>query len=286
MIPIKYDQDFVISLFCIIDDLLKLLFPLNHISNKRGRKNKLVCAEVLTLGILFISSNCDSFSQFLRCTYFDEIFNLNEYSRLLRKVKDNIEVLILLMVVICHFNRQNCHWLKFIDSIPVKVVSNKRIFTYTSSNKAGRGKSSIGWFYGFKVHLIVDYYGNILNFRITSGNTSDIDKDVINQLLKEIEGVVVGDKAYQSKELFKKLNELKIYWLTGIKKSVKNINAIVFEGYHQLKKLRQGIETINGQIKYRQGMETSTPRSTRGYMYRYLYAIFSYMIFKQFLGSV
>src|SRR6476646_4467548 len=261
MIPVKYDSYFVISLFCVVDDLVRLILPINHNSvSKRGRKNKLVCAEVITLGILFISSNCDSLAQFLRCTRFDDVFNLNEYSRLLRKLKNNLEILVLVMVLICHFNRKHCHWLKFIVSMPVRVVANKRIFTYSSSIDAGRGKSSIGWFYGFKVHLVVDFNGNLLNFRISSGNTADLNQDIITQLLKEIDGVVVGDKGYQSKELFQKLQEVGIYWLSRLRKSVKQTQTQVYEGYHELKKLRQKLETINGQIKYRQGMESSKPR--------------------------
>ena len=123
------------------------------------------------------------------------------------------------------------------------------------------------------------------NFKITSGNVSDKNQDLIQEMTKDLEGVLVGDKGYQSQKLFKILNELKIHFLTRLRKSIKNTKAIVFEGYHELKRLRQKIETINGQIKYRQGMESSLPRSDKGYLWRYVFAIFNYVLLNQFLSG-
>ncbi|EQA61964.1 transposase, IS4-like family protein [Leptospira alexanderi serovar Manhao 3 str. L 60] len=51
---------------------------------------------------------------------------------------------------------------------------------------AQRGKSSTGWFYGFKLHLIINDQGEILSFMITPGNVDDRNSKVIFPLVKNI----------------------------------------------------------------------------------------------------
>ncbi|MEZ5451392.1 MAG: transposase [Thiothrix sp.] len=88
----------------------------------------------------------------------------------------------------------------FIDSTPLAVCENLRIPRHrTFSGAAGRGKSSTGWFYGFKLHLVVDDCGEILSFAITPGNTDD--RKPVPTLLKQVTGKVFGDRGYISKEL-------------------------------------------------------------------------------------
>lgn len=290
MLGLKYDEDFVISVFCTVDNLFakikeSLASPvsLEH-SSSRGRHAKMSISETTTFGLLFLLSDTDSFKDFRNFTKLEKYFQLNEYSRLLRKIKSSTDYLILGLVLICHFNRQSCSLVKLIDSMPLAVCRNKRIFTYKVSSLPDRGKGSIGWFYGFKLHLLVDQKGHLLNFRLTPGNVSDKNHELVGQLLKDINGVVIGDKGYQSNPLFQELYDQGIYWLTGLKKSVRLKQALVIEGYHELKKLRQKIEQINGQLKYRQSMESSLPRSNDGYLWRYIFALTNYVLLNQFMS--
>lgn len=283
MSMLKYNSDFVICLFCTIDDICKQIIPFKD-KSKGGRPNNLTISELITISILFLNSGCDAFSKFYLFANLQEYFNLNSYPRLLHNLKSSLIWQLLILVLICHKNRQVGDEIKFIDSMPIKVCKNKRIFTYKVSNLADRGKSSIGWFYGFKVHLVVDKNGKLLNFKITTGNISDKNQELLRALTKNLKGLLIGDKGYQSKEMFSEFKNRGLYFLTGLRKSKRQNTSLVFQGYHQLKKLRQKIETINGQVKYRQGMESSLPRSNGGYFWRYTSAILSFCILSQFMG--
>jgi hypothetical protein len=58
--------------------------------------------------------------------------------------------------------------LKFTDATRIPVCKNKRIFNHkVADGVAKRGKSSMGWFFGFKLHLCIDENGNILNCKVT-----------------------------------------------------------------------------------------------------------------------
>jgi hypothetical protein len=62
----------------------------------------------------------------------------------------------------------------YIDSTPLPVCKNQRIHRHrTFKGVAERGYSSMGWFYGFKLHLVANNNGEIMNFQISKGNTFD-----------------------------------------------------------------------------------------------------------------
>ena len=86
-----------------------------------------------------------------------------------------------------------------IDSKPLPVCHNRRIHSNkVFDSQAARGKSSMGWFYGFKVHLIINQQGEIINFLFTPGNVADNNKAVLRHLFKGIKGKCFGDKGYMS----------------------------------------------------------------------------------------
>ena len=137
----------------------------------------------------------------------------------------------------------------------------------------------MGWYFGFKMHLVIDTRENILKMRITSGNVSDRNYDLVLDLCEELTGIIVGDAGYDSIKIRTALMEKGLKYLTGTKKTTKKL---VERGYHELKKLRQQIETVNACIKYRRGCASSLPRSTNGYLMRYIDAVLSYSILKAF----
>ncbi|MBK8678904.1 MAG: transposase [Sphingobacteriales bacterium] len=67
-----------------------------------------------------------------------------------------------------------------------------KVFAKTAS----KGKSSMGWFFGFKLHLIVNHKGQIVDFALTTGQVADNSKDLLNKLLEKISGTLFGDKGY------------------------------------------------------------------------------------------
>ena len=81
------------------------------------------------------------------------------------------------LIPIAAFMQSRCgkgKGIAFVDSTPLCACKNIRIPRHkTFKDVAGRGKSSTGWFYGFKLHLMVDDCGKILSFSITRGNVDD-----------------------------------------------------------------------------------------------------------------
>ena len=117
-----------------------------------------------------------------------------------------------------------CTGISFVDSSPLLVCNNRRIHSHkVFKGIAERGKSSTGWFYGFKLHLIINDRGEILNFAITKGNTSDKNKDLIMRLVKDVFGKMYGDKGYISQPLFDALFQNEIHLVTKIKSNMKNV---------------------------------------------------------------
>ncbi|MBE8416775.1 IS982 family transposase, partial [Leptospira borgpetersenii] len=110
---------------------------------------------------------------------------------------------------------EKCSGISFIDSTILKVCDNRRIHSHkVFKDIAQRGKSSTGWFYGFKLHLIINDQGELLSFMVTPGNVDDRNLKVIFPLSKNIYGKLFGDRGYISQSLFESLYEKGIQLIT------------------------------------------------------------------------
>lgn len=279
---LSLNTDIVTRLFYVIDDLCKAV-QINLLPSGKtaGRRNNLTPSEIITIAILFSFLDTNAFKKFYTFYDLQKYFpNVPCYSRLLINVKEAMPLALLLLKILMHTNRKNSrNKIKIIDSMPLPVCKNKRIFNFKSSVLAERGMSSMGWFYGFKIHLVIDQDGNLLNIEITPGNTNDKNHELVKKLLKDITGIVVGDTGYLSKPLREELGREGITFITGLRRTTKQLVTLL---YDKLRRLRQMIETVNGQIKYRRGCVSSLPRSENGYFWRYISAILSYTIIKTF----
>jgi hypothetical protein len=111
----------------------------------------------------------------------------------------------------------SCTGISFIDSTRIRVCGNKRIKrNKVFKDLATTGKSSIGWFHGFKLHIIINDKGEILNFCITQANVDDREPLKNEKFLKAIFGKLFGDKGYISKKLHQILFVDGIHLITKI----------------------------------------------------------------------
>ena len=109
----------------------------------------------------------------------------------------------------------------YIDSTKIDVCHLKRSKrNKVFAEKSAVGYSSMGYFYGFKLHLVIDINGNIINATILPGNESDIRP--VEKLLKNFKGAIFGDKGYISKKLFENLLKNGTKLVTKIKKNMKD----------------------------------------------------------------
>ena len=163
--------------------------------------------------------------------------------------------------------------ISFIDSTSIAVCKNIRI----TRNKvfkgiATRGKTSMGWFFGFKLHIIVNEVGELLAFKITKGNTHD--KVPVKDLCKGLFGKLFGDKGYLGEKLFKELWNDGIHLITNIRSNMKN-KFISFQNKLLLRK-RFIIETINDQLKNISDIEHSRHRSPTNFLVNLIAGLISY----------
>jgi hypothetical protein len=165
----------------------------------------------------------------------------------------------------------------FIDSTKVVVCDNHRI----KRNKvfrgiAARGMSSMGWFYGFKLHVVVNERGDLTSFMLTPGNVADNNPRLGAKLCAKLHGKLYGDRGYISKDLFEALWNQGTQLVTGIKKNMKNRLLPLWDKL-MLRK-RNLIETINDQLKNSNQIEHTRHRSPKNFLTNLLAGLVAYQL--------
>ena len=123
-----------------------------------------------------------------------------------------------------------CTGVSFVDSTPVWVSRNQRIYMHkVFRGIAQRGRCPMGWFFGFKLHLICNEKGELLNFMITPGDVDDRKPLEYKASVEFIYGKLVADKGYISKNLFERLFVDGIQLITKLKNNMKGALMSVFD---------------------------------------------------------
>lgn len=276
------DKDVILKLAFVIDDLYKSIFPKQISSTNSGRKPTLKTSELITISVIFSISNSNAFKSFYRIFKLTSMFpRMPEYSRLLRNVKAVSHETGIMLKVLMEMTKGSLSEaeVKLLDSTPLPVCGIKREFSYRTSDNTSKGKSSIGWFYGFKLHIVTNSKGNLLNLEISTGSMSDKNHELVLSVLKGLSGIVLADTGYLSGPLTEKLRQEKIIFITGVRK---NMKKLITETQHKTLKMRQTIETTLSCIKHRLGCCSSLPRSDLGYIFRYITAAFTFVLISMF----
>ena len=279
-------RDKVIEIFCIADDFCKEFDSnMKEMTLKadgkrhRNRKASLSDAETMTILICFHfgSFRClkHYYLHYVKVHLSDMFTDAVSYNRFV-ELESRVSIQMMLFLQLCCFGE--CSGISFIDSTCVPVCHNKRI----NRNKvfkgyAERGKSTMGWFYGFKLHLICNERGEILNFILTRGNVDDRDERVFNRLGDNIIGKLYADKGYISQGLFDRLFYNDIHIVTGLRSNMKNKLMPLYDKL-MLRK-RSVIETINDELKNVAQLVHSRHRSINNFLMNVLAVIAAYTFF-------
>lgn len=138
--------------------------------------------------------------------------------------------------------------ISFVDSTAVSVCKNKRIFNHkVFKGIAQRGKYTMGYFFGFKLHIVINDEGEVIDFVNTPGNVDDRKPSQDSNFLKKIAGKLFADKGYISQKLFENLIFDRIHLLTGVRNNMKNQLMSMYDKI-MLRK-RSIIETVNDELK-------------------------------------
>lgn len=253
------------ALFCHVDDFCRRFEPLFHQQllddglRHRRRPRRLCLSEILTILIAFHQSAYRHFKAFyteMVCAYWRSAFaGLVSYTRFVAWMPDT---LLPLSAYLRHCFGP-CTGISFIDSTALAVCHVRRVHAHkVFAGLDAWGKSSVGWFYGFKLHLVVSERGELLAMSVTAGNTDD--RKPVPELLKDLHGKVFGDRGYISGKLGRQLREdLGIALITKLRRKMTN-RLMVMTDKLRLRK-RGIIEAINDQLKNISQIEHTRHRS-------------------------
>ena len=168
------------------------------------------------------------------------------------------EVLLPMTIFIKKVLLGTCTGISFVDSTPLRICRNQRILIHkTFEGFAERGRCSMGWFFGFKLHLIINDKGEILNFMFTPGNVDDREPLKQGKFLENIKGKLCADKGYIGQALFENLFLNGIQLVTKVKNNMKNSLMSIADKI--LLRKRALIETVNDELKNIEQREKSLP---------------------------
>lgn len=282
-------KDKVTEIFCIADDFCKELeksdSPL-RLESPDGKKHRnracmMSDSEIITILVCFHMGQFRNFKHFylnyVQNSLSKEFPNTLSYSRFIQ-IQHRIAIPLLMFIRLVGLG--SCTGISFVDSTKIAVCHNKRIKrNKVFKDMAALGKSTMGWFYGFKLHLVCNEKGELLNFCITKGNVDDRDKKLFNELSKNLFGDLFADKGYISKRLFDNLYDEGIRLVTGVKKNMKNFLMSMRDKI--LLRKRSVIETINDQLKNICQIEHSRHRSNVNFLVNLIAGIAAYCLFEK-----
>jgi hypothetical protein len=266
-------------MFCEIDDFCKQFEPeferrlLQSKARKRRRASKLSLSEIMTIIVHFHRASYRTFKDYytkhvmvhLRSA-FPDLVSYNRFVELMPRA----------VVALCCFlntRKGDCTGISFVDSTALAVCHNRRIHSHkVFDGWAQRGRTSTGYFYGFKLHIVVSDEGELLAFRLTPGNTDD--REPVPDMAEDLFGKLFGDKGYISKKLFEELFQHELELVTKLRKNMKNKLIPLFDKL-MLRK-RSLIETIYDQLKNISQIEHSRHRSLAGFIVNLLAGLVAY----------
>jgi len=266
-------------LFSDVDDFCKIFIPswvqslLPENQNQRHREFMMSPSEVMTILILFHCSGFRNLKTFYTVyvamilkRQFPKQVSYNRFVELQKSV---------LIPLIAYLNtrRVTSRGIAFVDSTELRVCENIRIPRHkTFKDIAARGKNSVDWFYGFKLHLIIDDQGELVAFFVSQGNFDD--RKGLKEMAKFIKGKLFGDKGYISKELQEMLWEQGTQLITKVRRNMKKVFLEDFDKI-MLRK-RAIIETVNDQLKNISQLEHTRHRSLSNFMVNVICALIAY----------
>lgn len=278
MLPVKNKSKYeLIRIYYFTDEVIKIIKVKDV-----GRPSKLNISEVITIGIyryIVSGTNWKSYYETIERdyrSYFPDLPHYNNFMCLLKKYT------ILMFQILLMLMRQTKEkeGIFIIDCTSLKVCDNVRINSHKTFVKyAKRGKNGKGYWYGFKLCLIIDIYGNIVNFKVDTASKHDLKLG--KELVRNLKGILIGDRGFIDKKWTEDLFKEKLFLITSVRKNMKKI-ATKFQ--LDILKIRQKIEGVLSALKRFYNLETTIYRSVKGYINHIILVLLSYQLKKTLLA--
>ncbi|MDO5971531.1 IS982 family transposase [Flavivirga aquimarina] len=245
----------------------------------RNRHGKLSDSEMMSIYLLFHYGQFTNFKHFYTqyvCKHLGDLFpNLISYVRFNARQE---RILLPLMLYLKYKGLGKSRGINYIDSTLLRVCHIKREKQHrVFKGVASKGKSTMGWFFGFKLHLIVNDRGELLSFYLTKGNVDDRNIDVMSAMTKDIFGKLFGDRGYISKALAELLFQDGIQLITKIRKNMKQQNLSDVDAI--LLRKRALVESVNDELKNICKIEHTRHRSVKGFLVNLISGLTAYCFF-------
>ena len=269
----------VTEIFCLVDEFCKEYAEIVDkalIGNKAKRPSIMSQSEVITLAIIFRLSGFRTFKHFyvfyVKNHMKDDFPDTVSYNRFTELMQQNLMAMTLFLKTCC---LGDCSGISFIDSTPVRVCKNKRIHNHkVFKGIASTGKSTMGRFHGFKLHIIINDKGEILNFTITQANVDDRQPLKQERFLDKIYGKLFADKGYIGKDLMQMLFVDGVQLITSVRNNMKN--SLMTMSDKILLRKRSVIETVNDELKNICQIEHSRHRSFGDFLANIISGLIAY----------
>ena len=216
---------------------------------RRNKPNSMSNSEIMTILIAFHLSqmrNLKHFYLFYVCKHMTEEFpHLVSYNRFV-ELQQQVALPLVLFLKTCRMG--TCTGISFIDSTALKVCHIKRehqnrVFEGTAT----KGKSTLGWFFGFKLHIIINDKGEIISFVITQGNVDDRQPLSMESFIRNVSGKLYADRGYISQKLAEILFVDGIHFVAKMRNNMKG-GELPLQDRLMLRK-RAVIESVNDELK-------------------------------------
>jgi transposase len=270
----------IIKIFCEVHDFWKQFqaewekILLAESSRKRSKACRLCMSEVMTIVILFHFSRYPTFKDYYQQQvitryrhYFPHLVSYNRFVELMQACSVPLALFM---------RRQRLEQTKgvaFIDSTALAVCANSRIHQHqVFAGGAQRGKTSTGWFFGFKLHLVINHQGEIISFCLTPGNTDD--RKPVEQLTKNLWGRLFADKGYISQSLKERLKDKGVELITKLRKNMKQQLLPLFD--QLMLRKRALIESVNDFLKNTCQIQHTRHRSKNNWLVNLISGLVAY----------
>lgn len=272
-----YDK--ITELFCVVDEFCQeydQIVDKSLLGNASKRPPTMSKSEIITITVLFHLGGFRTFKHFylfyVKKHMKNEFPKTVSYNRFTELMQANLMPMTLFLKTCC---MGKCTGISFIDSTPVRVCKNKRIYrNKVFKGIANTGKSTMGWFYGFKLHIIINDKGEILTFTITQASEDDRSPLKQQRFLDKIFGKLFADKGYIGKDLAKLLFIDGIQLITSIRNNMKNCLMTMSDKI--LLRKRSVIETVNDELKNICQIEHSRHRSFGNFLTNIIAGLIAY----------
>jgi Transposase DDE domain len=268
----------VLEMFCDVDDFMLSFEPHFKASQiaegkQRQRAGQLSPSEIMTILIHFHQSQYRTFKAYY--TEHVQVYLTSEFPHLVSYSRFVALIPTILVPLLAYLQSRYgaCTGISFIDSTALAVCDPKRIHQHrVFALDAARGKSSMGWFYGFKLHLAVNEQGELLACSLTPGNVDD--RTPVPQMVQRLRGKLIGDRGYISAPLTEMLFEQGLHLITRLRKNMKD--HLMHLSDKLLVRKRAIIESIIDQLKNISQIEHSRHRSPTNFVVHLLAGLLAY----------